>query len=535
MVTRLPPALRMSTWSAWLRPEPGVQPVPAAAQRPLGLEGVGQGPRPVAPEQLQVAVGQRRLVGGAEQVRGEHVGVGRVDQGGLVGAAEQVGGVVQQVGVERVVLADQHGQGRLALAAGPAGLLPHRGDRARVAVEHDRVQAADVHAQLEGVGGGQPEQPARDQALLQLAPLLGQVAGPVGADPAGQAAVDLGDPAAGEGGHQLGRLARAGEAQGPHPGLDGRGQPGGRLGVGAAPQPGGLVQQRRLPEGEGDRAARGAVLGDRLDRQADQPGGQLGRVAEGGRGEHEGRAGPVAGGQAAQAAQDRGHVRAEHPAQGVGLVHDHVGEPAEEGGPALVAGEDAAVEHVRVGQHQVGAAPDHRPVGGRGVAVVGRRPDPGQGEGADGAELVAGQGLGGGEVQGGAVALAEQGVEHRELVAEALAGGGAGGHHHVAPGPGQGDRRRLMGPERLQAPGGQPRAHHLGQVAGRLRQPRRPGRQALQVHELATVVGVAGEVVHQRDRVGHAVMVAADPDITDRSGPRRGQLSLPARRRPNRA
>jgi hypothetical protein len=354
-------------------------------------------------------------------VRGQHVGVGRVDQGGLVGAAEQVGRVVQQVGVERVVLADQHGQRRLALAAGPAGLLPHRGDRARVAVQHDRVQAADVHAQLQSVGGGQPEQPARDQALLQLAPLLGQVAGPVGPDPAGEAAVDLGHPAAGEGGDQLGRLARAGEAQGAHPGLHGRGQPGRGLGVGAAPQPGRLVQQRRLPEGEVDRPAWGAVLGDRLDGQADQAAGQLGRVSERGRGEHEGRAGPVAGGQAAQPAQDRGHMGAEHPAQRVGLVDHHVGQPAEERGPALVAGEDAAVEHVGVGQDQVGAAPDHRAVGGRGVAVVGRRPDPGQGEGADGAQLVAGQGLGGGQVQGAAVAVAKQGVEHRELIAEALA------------------------------------------------------------------------------------------------------------------
>ena len=202
---------------------------------------------------------------------------------------------------------------------------------------------------------------------------------------------------------------------------------------------------------------------------------------------------------------------AEHPAQGVGLVHDHVGEPAQEGRPALVAGEDAAVEHVRVGQHQVGAAADHRPVGRGGVAVVGGRPDPGERERADGAELVAGQGLGGGEVQGGAVAVAEQGVEHRELVAEALAGGGAGGHHDIAAGAGQGDRRRLVGPERGQAPGGQPRADHLGQVVRQVGQPRRPCRQALQVHELAAVVGVAGEVVHQHDRVVHAVMVSAIP------------------------
>jgi hypothetical protein len=82
----------------------------AAAQRALGLQGVGQGPRPGAPEQLQVGVGQGGLEGGAQQVRGEHVRVLRVDQGGLVRAPEQVGRVVQQIGVERVVLADEHGQ-----------------------------------------------------------------------------------------------------------------------------------------------------------------------------------------------------------------------------------------------------------------------------------------------------------------------------------------------------------------------------------------------------------------------------------------
>ena len=44
-------------------------------------------------------------------MRREHVEVAGVDQGGLVGAAEQVGGVVQEEGVEQVVLADQRGQG----------------------------------------------------------------------------------------------------------------------------------------------------------------------------------------------------------------------------------------------------------------------------------------------------------------------------------------------------------------------------------------------------------------------------------------
>src|SRR6266542_3617929 len=85
--------------------------------------------------------------------RYEHVGVARVDQRGLVRPAEQVGGMVQVVGVERVVEADQHGERGAALPAGAPRLLPEGGDRAGEAVEHDRVQPTDVHAQLERVGG----------------------------------------------------------------------------------------------------------------------------------------------------------------------------------------------------------------------------------------------------------------------------------------------------------------------------------------------------------------------------------------------
>ena len=87
----------------------GPQPVPAPPQRPSASRASGRARAPSPPNNRD-----RRRSGlvGAEQVRREHVGVAGVDQGGLVGAAEQVGGVVQEEGVERVVLADQHGQGR---------------------------------------------------------------------------------------------------------------------------------------------------------------------------------------------------------------------------------------------------------------------------------------------------------------------------------------------------------------------------------------------------------------------------------------
>ena len=67
---------------------------------------------------------------------------------------------------------------------GPAGLLPQAGDGARIADQQRGVQVADVDAQLQRRGGGHAQQPAAGaQAALDLAPLLGPVAGAVGAHP----------------------------------------------------------------------------------------------------------------------------------------------------------------------------------------------------------------------------------------------------------------------------------------------------------------------------------------------------------------
>jgi hypothetical protein len=64
------------------------------------------------------------------------------------------------------------------------------------------------------------------------------------------------------------------------------------------------------------------------------------------------------------------------------------------------------MEHVRVGQDEVGMVADPAPGGGIRVAVVCLGPDGGKLQGADGVQLVGGQSLGGGEVQGdGAVVV----------------------------------------------------------------------------------------------------------------------------------
>ena len=80
----------------------------------------------------------------------------------------------------------------------------------------------------------------------------------------------------------------------------------------------------------------------------------------------------VGAGEPPQPAQHVGHVRAEHPAVDVRLVDHHPGEVGEHVAPVAVVGQHAHVQHVRVGQDQVGALADRPALLARRVAVVDR-------------------------------------------------------------------------------------------------------------------------------------------------------------------
>ena len=84
----------------------------------------GGGNLGVSPEDGELLIGEGTLARRARQVRPQHVRVVRVDHRRLGGAVEQVGGVLDQVLVERIVLGHQHGQGGLASPARPPRLLP---------------------------------------------------------------------------------------------------------------------------------------------------------------------------------------------------------------------------------------------------------------------------------------------------------------------------------------------------------------------------------------------------------------------------
>ena len=91
--------------------------------------------------------------------------------------------------VERIGPGDQHREGVPSVASGPARLLPKGGQRAGKADRQHRVHAGDVDAQFQRVGAGHAAQPSRRQRRLEFAPVVGEVAGPVGRDAGGLAAV----------------------------------------------------------------------------------------------------------------------------------------------------------------------------------------------------------------------------------------------------------------------------------------------------------------------------------------------------------
>ena len=215
------------------------------------------------------------------------------------------------------------------------------------------------------------QQLAVGQARLELAPLLGRVAGAVGGD----AVLELGpELLAHDARHELDRLARLDEADRPRPLAHELGHHLGRLAQRAAPQLQRLVDHRRVPHRDlAPRAGRAVLVDQAHVLEAGQALGQLDGVGDRRAGEQEARRRAVGGGDAAQPAQDVGDVGAEDAAVDVRLVDHDDGEVGEEVGPRGVVGQDPDVEHVGVGEHEVRPPADGQALLAPGVAVVDRR------------------------------------------------------------------------------------------------------------------------------------------------------------------
>jgi hypothetical protein len=203
-------------------------------------------------------------------------------------------------------------------------------------------------------------------------------------------------------------------------------------------------------------------------------------------------------------------MRAEDAAIGVALVDDDVLQGLQEGGPALVGRQDAAVQHVRVGEDVGRVLADPLAFFERRVAVVHRGSygcAKGLCEVLHRAALVGGQGFGRGQVQGGG-ATSVRGLgafqerrQDRHEVGQGLARGGAGGDHHRVAVQGVLRRLCLVGPGVFD-PRGPHRRHHLrpntvrpGGMTSRTRG------QVLRMSDARSPVRSRGETVQDRARI----------------------------------
>ncbi len=375
---------------------------------------------------------------------------------GLDRAVEELVGVPAEELVQRILARDVH---REAVAAAPRA-APHLLQGGNGSGErHDdrRVQRADVDPELERVGRDDREQLAAHELALELTALLRRVAGAVGDDEILE--VGVGEPD--EAGDELDRLARLDEADRARALMRELGDDLGRLAERRRAGAERLVDERRVPHRDLALGAGRAVAVHQSDLlEPRQPLGELDRVGDGRAGEQEARVRAVGVGDPSQPAQHVRHVRSEHPAVDVRLVHDDDREVREEVAPVAVVGQDPHVEHVGVREHEVRAPADLRALLASGVSVVDRGAHLlDQAEGVDRARLVLGEGLRRIEVERAGLRVAAEDVERRQVEAQRLAGGGAG-RDDRRPGPGRFERVGLMAVERVD-PGGAQRVQHL--------------------------------------------------------------------------
>ena len=191
-----------------------------------------------------------------------------------------------------------------------------------------------------------------------------------------------------------------------------------------------------------------------------------------------------------------GDMAAEHTAQDVQLVDDDIAQPHQQRRPLRVVGEDPGVEHLGVGQNQVGVGPHPGPLFGGAVAVVGGGDEVGIARLDDRAQLIVGEGLGREEGQGGAGSdrIGDR-LGDRELVTQRLARRRAGGHDGRCARSNQVGGRRLVRPQPIDprpVPDG--RREGVGGVGVR----RRPGREPFDVDDPAVGVEPIEQPVERR-------------------------------------
>ena len=125
---------------------------------------------------------ERQLERRALHVIDEDVQVVGIDERVLGRGVEEERRVPHHELIDRRARRHHHRRRLPGAAAGAAGALPRRGNRAGIAGHHAHVERADVDAELERVGRDHAAHLPGAQALLDLAPAQRQIAAAIAAD-----------------------------------------------------------------------------------------------------------------------------------------------------------------------------------------------------------------------------------------------------------------------------------------------------------------------------------------------------------------
>ena len=342
-------------------------------------------------------------------------------------ASKKYDGIADDELIDRRAARDEHRRRSRRPAAGAAGALPRRGNRARIPGHDRHVERADVDAELQRVGRDDRAHHAVAQAALDLAAAVRQVAAAIAADHVGRARrpvkrilqirrQDLDREAALREEDQLQVVLEELERDAP------------RFREVRAADPELRVDDRRIDEQEELLAARRAALVDQLERPAGEPFRQLARVGDRRRRADEHRIRSVVPADPLQPPQDVRQVAAEHAAIRVQLVDDDELQVLEQLRPARMVRQDPRVQHVGIAEHDVRLAANRAPRIRRRVAVVGEDADlrvavvrHQLGERVQLGELILRQRLGRKQVQRARRRVLQDRVEDRPVVAERLA------------------------------------------------------------------------------------------------------------------
>ena len=317
--------------------------------------------------------------------------IARMDDAGVDGGVEDDFGVVDDVRIERIIAGDEHGHPPLPGAASTSRLLPQGRQSARPTGDDDEVESGDVDAQFQGIRRRHGQQLSRTQSGLEHSALFGQIPAPVRGDLACQGLVHLSHLVADGLREGFGAAAGGDERDRPIARAHRIGDDIGGFDQSAAPVP--ARRHRRFPQGEAAGRAWGRILGHRMCGPTGQLRKRHVRVSHRRRGSDDDRGRAIVGGDAQQAAEDECDMGPEHSAVPVGFVDDDEAEVLEHPGEALVLGQNAAVEHVRVGEDDVRMP--SRPVlrDLRGVPVIAGRTHALDDEPFEFGQLIGGQGL----------------------------------------------------------------------------------------------------------------------------------------------